>query len=147
MCATSVLRCPVCSTVVPRYFYCLTCVSRCHFTFTSHCFSGVFSTIMFLSYGHSLPYHIVRWLHLACQSLYIIAVAHSLPVWLCHLLIWRLWHFGHWCWFPLHPLVLLLSSIPCKCWTDKVTIIYILVERITLLLQHVSFSYRTVDFC
>ena len=33
-----------------------------------------------LSSGHSLPYHIVRWLHLAYQSLYSIAVAHSLPV-------------------------------------------------------------------
>ena len=46
-CATSVLHCPVCSTVAPMYLYCLTCVSRCPFTFTSHCFSGVFSTIIF----------------------------------------------------------------------------------------------------
>ena len=56
--ATSVLHCPVFSSVVPRYLYCLTCVSRCPFTVTSHCFSGVFSTIIvlvFLSFI-AIPY-------------------------------------------------------------------------------------------
>ena len=30
------------------YLYCLTCVSRRHFTFTSNCFTGVLSTIIVL---------------------------------------------------------------------------------------------------
>ena len=50
LCATSVLHCHVCSSVVPRYLYCLTCVSRCPFTFTSHCFSCVFSTIIVFAF-------------------------------------------------------------------------------------------------
>ncbi len=47
-----------CSSVAPRYLYCLTCVSRCPFTFTSHCFSGVFSTIIVFVFLAFMPYHI-----------------------------------------------------------------------------------------
>ena len=59
MFATSGLRCPVCSTAVPGYLYCLTFVSRCPFTVTSQCFPNVFYTIVlfvFFAAFISIPY-------------------------------------------------------------------------------------------
>ena len=83
MCATSVLHCPVCAIVVP-IFYCLTSVEAVVLLHSPHIVSRVFSLrSLFLSSYHSLPYHIVRRLHLAYQS--VDAVANSLPVWFCHL--------------------------------------------------------------
>ena len=48
MLATSVLHCPVFSTAVPRYLYCMTSVSRCPFTIIPQCFSRFFSKIIVL---------------------------------------------------------------------------------------------------
>ena len=113
-CAISVLRCPECSTVVPRYLYYLTCVCHCPFTFTSHCFSGVFSTIIvfvFLAYiaipyrsqvAYSLSINMLKLLLTLCQYDCVICLSD-----VCD--------FVHGCVFPFHPPVLLLSSIPCKC--------------------------------
>ena len=88
LCVTSVLHCPVCSIVVPSYLYCLTCVSRCPFTFTPHCFPGVLSTtivVVFLTFI-TIPYcsQVASSLSILCMKLLLTLCQYDCVICISH---------------------------------------------------------------